>query len=287
MTHEDIQEVLRLHSLWLADDSAGKRAVLSGSDLRGSNLRRSNLSGSNLSGSNLSGSNLSDSDLGDSDLGRSDLRRSNLSGSNLSDSDLSDSDLSDSNLRGSNLRGSNLRRSNLRRSNLSGSNLSGSDLSGSDLSGSNLSDSDLRRSDLSGSDLRGSNLRGSDLSDSNLRGSKIDPLASARLSIVPETGQFNGWKKLRDGKVAELEIPHDAARSNATSRKCRASHARALRIIAPDGSLCDEGVSLHDGDFIYRVGETVKCHAWEPDRWVECGGGIHFYLTIEEAKAHV
>jgi hypothetical protein len=179
------------------------------------------------------------------------------------------------------------KRANLSSSVLRGCVLRGCDLSGSDLSGSNLSSSVLRGCDLSGSNLSGCVLRGCDLSGSNLSGSNVDPLASARLSIVPETGQLNGWKKLRDGKIAELEIPHDAARSNATGRKCRASHARVLRIIAPDGSLCDEGVSLHDPFFYYRVGETVTCHAWEPDRWVECGGGIHFYLTIEEAKAHV
>jgi hypothetical protein len=276
MTHEEIQEVLRLHSLWLANHPAGKRANLRGSGLRGSDLRGSDLRGSNLRDSDLRGSNLRDSDLRGSDLSGSDLRGSDLSGSDLRGSDLSGSDLSGSNLRGSDLSGSDLRGSNLRDSDLRGSDLSGSDLRGSDLRGS-----DLRGSDLSGSDLSGSDLRGSDL-----RGSKVDPLASARLSIVPETGQLNGWKKLRDGKIAELEIPHDAGRSNATGRKCRASHARVLRIVAPDGQPADEGASLHDPAFLYRVGETVKCHEWEPDRWVECGGGIHFYLTIEEAKAY-
>jgi hypothetical protein len=197
MTHEEIQEVLRLHSLWLANDPAGKRAVLSYAVLRGAVL------------------------------------------------------------------------------------------SYAVLRGAVLSYAVLRGADLRGADLSGANLRDADLSYAVLRGADLPPVDAARLSIVPETGQFNGWKKLKGEKIAELEIPHDAARSNATGRKCRASHARVLRIVAPDGLPADEGVSLHDPAFLYRVGETVKCHAWEPNRWVECGGGIHFYLTIEEAKAHV
>ena len=87
-TNEELQEILRLHKMWLNNEPGGKRA-----DLRGSNLR----------GSNLSGSNLSDSDLRDSDLRDSNLRHSNLSGSNLRGSNLSGSNLSDSNLRGAEL----------------------------------------------------------------------------------------------------------------------------------------------------------------------------------------
>jgi hypothetical protein len=30
----------------------------------------------------------------------------------------------------------------------------------------------------------------------------------------------------------------------------------------------------------------VRCDTWNEDRWTECGGGIHFYLTREEAAAH-
>ena len=37
-------------------------------------------------------------------------------------------------------------------------------------------------------------------------------------------------------------------------------------------------------DFVYRVGETVRPDAWGGDRWVECAGGIHFFLTRYEAE---
>jgi len=71
----DLKEVLRKHELWFRGEKGGKRANLSGSDLRDSDL-----SGSNLSYSNLSYSLLSGSDLSGSNLSGSDLRDSNLSG---------------------------------------------------------------------------------------------------------------------------------------------------------------------------------------------------------------
>jgi hypothetical protein len=46
------------------------------------------------------------------------------------------------------------------------------------------------------------------------------------------------------------------------------------------------GISCHDGKTEYRKGHIVRCDKWNEDRWTECGGGIHFYLTRVEAEAH-
>ena len=48
----------------------------------------------------------------------------------------------------------------------------------------------------------------------------------------------------------------------------------------------DEGISMHDRRTAYRVGETVRCDMWNPDWWIECGGGIHFFMTETEAEAY-
>ena len=42
---------------------------------------------------------------------------------------------------------------------------------------------------------------------------------------------------------------------------------------------------MHDAKTIYRTGERVTCHEWDEDWTVECTGGIHFFLTREEAQA--
>ena len=212
-----------------------------------------------------------------------------LSGSDLRDSNLSYSDLRGSDLRGSNLSGSDLRGSDLRGSNLSGSDMRGSDLSYSDLSGSNLSYSDLSYSDLSGSnlsgsnlsysDLRGSNLSGSDMRGSDLRGSKEIPVIAAAHTIIAPEGSLIGWKKCHDGVIVKLRIPEDARRSNATGRKCRAEFVDVIEVIGSD-----VGISQHDGTTKYIAGTRVRCDQWCEDRWQECAGGIHFFITREEAE---
>jgi hypothetical protein len=131
-----------------------------------------------------------------------------------------------------------------------------------------------------GADLGGAYLGSADLGGANLGGAKNAELAWAQTKITPE-GNLVGWKKCKDNVIVKLLIPQNAKRSNATGRKCRAEYAMVLRIF--NGS---EGISQWDGKTIYRKGETVRCSEWNADRWVECGGGIHFYLTREEAEAN-
>jgi uncharacterized protein YjbI with pentapeptide repeats len=95
MDAEQLKEILQQHSLWLKDPKKGKRADLSGADLRRANLIRANLSGAdlrraNLSGAYLSGADLSRADLSEADLSEADLRRVYLSGADLSEADLSE-----------------------------------------------------------------------------------------------------------------------------------------------------------------------------------------------------
>jgi Family of unknown function (DUF5758)/Pentapeptide repeats (8 copies) len=205
-------------------------------------------------------------DLREADLHGADLRGAHLCGANLHGADLCGANLRGADLCGANLRGADLRGANLR---------------GADLCGANLRGADLRGAHLCGANLRGANLRGADLHGANLRGAKHAELITAMQSIVPDCGPLFGWKKCRDNVIVKLFIPSKARRSNSTGRKCRAERVKVLEVI---GEKC--GISLHDVKVIYRPGEWVHCHKWEENRWVECGGGIHFYITRLEAEAH-
>ena len=77
----------------------------------------------------------------------------------------------------------------------------------------------------------------------------------------------------------ELLIPKTAKRSSATSRKCRAEFVKVLKVFG-----ADEGVSQHDESVKYKVGDVVGCHKWDKNRWNECSGGIHFFITRAEAE---
>ena len=218
------------------------------------------------------------------DLSGANLSWADLSGANLSRADLSGANLSRANLSGANLYGANLSWANLSGANLSGANLYGANLYGANLSWADLSGANLSWANLYGANLSGANLYGANLSWANLSGAQNAQLAIARTRILPE-GSIIGWKKCADGQLVKLRIPENAARSHAWGRKCRAEFAEVLEIW--DGKTrVKTAKSMHDSDFEYKVGAIVRPDNWGADYTQECAGGIHFYITREEAEAH-
>ena len=204
------------------------------------------------------------------------LSCADLSGAYLSRANLSGANLSCANLSGANLSGAYLRGAYLSGAYLSCANLSRADLSGAYLSGANLSCANLSRADLSGANLSCANLSGADLS-----GAVDAEYALAQHSILPETGPIWGWKKCRNNVLVKLVVGDTAKRSHATGRKCRAEHVKVLEVIG-----AKIGISTYDINTQYRVGQIVRCDKWNEDRWTECGGGIHFFLTRIEAERY-
>jgi hypothetical protein len=189
---------------------------------------------------------------------------------------------SGANLQGMNLQGANLRDANLRDANLQGANLQGANLQGANLYGANLQGANLYGANLYGANLYGANLYDANLHDANLRDAKnISARLNAESMIVPESGAFEGWKKCDHNVLVRVLIPAKAKRSNATGRKCRAEYVKVLEVIG-----ATEGVSTYDNKTIYKKGKTVKATNWDEDRWVECGGGIHFFITRKEAELY-
>jgi len=196
-----------------------------------------------------------------------------VSHANLNHANLSHADLRDADLRSANLRDADLSHANLSYANLSGANLRDANLRDANLSSANLRDANLRDADLSGANL----------SDADLSGAEnIPEYVTAITSIVPD-GDLVVYKQLAKDSIATLKIPKEARRSNATGRKCRAEYAEVLAIESSSGESLAEGQSRYNSEFVYRVGETVHPHEWCEDRWQECAGGIHFYLTRYEA----
>ena len=184
-------------------------------------------------------------------------------------------------------------RADLFGSDLRGANLSGADLRGADLRGANLCGANLSCADLRGADLRGADLFGADLSGANLRGANLSRASMDQMIWdihtafyplqCPDSGSYIGYKKA-SGLVVELEIPADARRSSATSRKCRASKAKVLSITDINGNPAGGQVkSNYDPNFVYAIGETVEVTDFDDNRWNECSTGIHHFITRAEA----
>ena len=127
---------------------------------------------------------------------------------------------------------------------------------------------------LSAAIKSGANLYGADLS-----GAEDAELVFARTSIVPDHGPLFVWKKCQNNVLVRLFIPSKARRSNASGRKCRAERAKVLEVIGSE-----IGVSKHNASFIYKTGQWVRADKWNENRWEECSGGIHFFLTRIEAE---
>ncbi len=189
------------------------------------------------------------------------------------------------------LDGADLIGADLRGADLSGADLHGADLIGADLHGADLNEADLRGAslrgaDLSGADLRGANLRGADLSGADLCEVRINERTVFYALQCPEKGAYMAFKKAGD-YIVELEIPEDALRSSATTRKCRASKAKVISITSVDGEKSVEGIaSDYDSEFIYRIGEITEVPDFDTDRWNECAAGIHHFITRAEAEQY-
>ena len=196
-------------------------------------------------------------------------------GADLIGADLGGADLGGADLIGADLGGAYLGGANLGGANFIGANLRGANLRGADLIGANLGGAYL-----DGANLRGANLGGANLIGADLGGEKGAELAIAQTRILPE-GALIGWKKCQQGVIVKLRIPEDAKRSHAFGRKCRAEYADVLEVIG-----AEVGISQHNGKTEYRAGERVTCDVWSDDWQQECAGGIHFYITREEAEAH-
>jgi hypothetical protein len=123
MKQKELDEILRLHKLWLAGEYDGAPANLIDADLSGADLADADLANADLTGADLSGATLKGADLEGADL-----KGAGLKGAILQDANLSMADLSWARLHGVNLRGANL----------SWAILAGANIEGADLEGANI-----------------------------------------------------------------------------------------------------------------------------------------------------
>ena len=246
-------------AIYINDNPDG--AELEGADLAGADLAGAYLIGANLRGANLKGTNLEGANLKGANLRGAKLEGANLKGANLSYSIIVCANLIEANLEGADLHQSSLR---------------GADISMANLYRTNLADADLADADLTEADLTGAHLTAA-----HLNGAKNIPFIPLS---CPSEGAFIGWKKVNNEYLVKLQIPEDARRCSATSRKCRCDKALVLDITSLDGEdHYDEVTNTNYNKTIYKVGEFVYPDSFDENRWRECSTGIHFFINKEEA----
>jgi hypothetical protein len=161
--------------------------------------------------------------------------------------------------------------------------LTSADLTGAYLSGADLSGADLSRAYLYGADLTHANLTDAILTDvcleyANLTDTILDEKEQCRKGVVL-TESMIGYKKSNEGKIITLKIPIGAKVFSINNNKRRTNKAK---VIDMQGEA--ELGSIRDNSFKYHVGDEIDIIDFDERYNVECGSGIHFFLTREEAE---
>ena len=251
-------------------------------DFRGADLNYVSLKYAYLKYANLEGANLLFADLNGADLRGANLKDANLKGAYLMGANLSGADFNKADLSSANLNYADLRYASLRGANLNGANIKYTNIHDANLSGADLKRANLRYSDFRDSDLNSANLKGADLYGAVLRFAKNIPDDFMPLAC-PAKGSFIAWKKV-DDKLVKLEIPEEAKRSSATTKKCRCNKAKVLAITDfYETESFDKVINNNYASLAYRVGEMVYPDSFDEYRWNECSHGIHFFMDKEDA----
>lgn len=300
ITRKEFKRTVTMHKKWLRGN-CGRRAnffgdrfepyiSMNGIDLTLSDFRNADLSGLDLSWANLSRADLTNANLTGANLfcagleyirfANAELTNANLGSSSMFNSNLTFAHLIGAYLRGANMNHSMMHGANLRNADLAYANLRYSDLTNADLREADLRYADLSHANLLGADLRGANLEGVDLSRSDIRGCRLDETETARMGTVLES-PITGYKKSKEGRIVTLEIPEGAIVFSINNGKCRTNVAK---VIDTEGEA--ELTSSYDEKFKYRVGEELRAKDFCMAYNIECGQGIHFFRTRDEAVCY-
>ena len=205
----------------------------------------------------------------------------------LENMDLENFNLSDMDFSHSNFINVNLLNVNFCSSQLVNVLLDDCDLQNANLKNTNLERSSLRRANLTKADISGTRLYAAVLENAILDDIIFDDNTKNFRIHCPEKGAFIAYKKGLNNLIVKLLIPSDARRVSSTMNCCRCDKAKVLEIKNFEGTkFFDEAWSTVAEGFCYKLGEWVYAENFNEDRWYDSTGGIHFWMTEEEAKAY-
>ena len=152
---------------------------------------------------------------------------------------------------------------------------------------SNLKKASMRRANLQYANIKGAKLYAAVLEGANLKNIIFDNKTEYFKLYCPEQGAFIAYKKGLNNRIIKLLIPSDSKRVSSTRNCCRCDKAKVLEIKNFEGTIFyDEAWSTVAEDFCYKLGEWVYAGNFNEDRWYDSTGGIHFWMTEEEAKKY-
>lgn len=288
---------------------------LSGADLSNSDLSFANLEGANLEGANFTGATLCKTNLSNVRAAYAIFKSARLQYciaiiSDMDESDFSNAVLSHSLLNGtsfikSNFTGTACYRSSFVGCNFGRANMTLAKMCGTNLTAANFTEAVLKDTDFELSDLYDATFyhnlsmeyRFGKILDKPITGyKKVNKDASVKINAEIKRFTFPA--------LVTLEIPKGSIVFSINGNKCRTNKAKVVDIeymvdtdeylhnVIPENE--EEYVmvseinekparSIHDHNFLYVKGQEIEVNNFDLQYNVECGSGIHFFLTKEEA----
>ena len=163
--------------------------------------------------------------------------------------------------------------------------LTNADLSNANLFNTILYNADLRYANLYNADLTNADLTKADLRYANLYNADLDEKEKLRKGVIIDK-PVRVFKKCIKNNIVELELLKGSIVFSINNKKCRTNKAKVISI----NGVCEKGLkccSLCNDKFIYEVDKTVEVKDFDLMYNVECGSGIHFFWTKEEAEDYV
>ena len=124
------------------------------------------------------------------------------------------------------------------------------------------------------------------LYNANLDNANLDENEQIRKGYILKD-DFIAYKKCRENLIVKLCIPKGSIVFSINNGKCRTNRAKVLDIT--NISLkkhFKEAISMWSDKFVYKVGDELEIDDFNLMYNVECGSGIHFFRTLEEAKQY-
>ena len=218
----------------------------------------------------------------------------NLTGANFEGADLEGACFIDAILVSTNFEGASLKNTDFSCANAWDANFNNTNCKDALFLSANLTEASFEGADLDGASFVQANLTEANLQDTNIITAEFDNTVGI-YPVCPDTGSFTGWTIGEDEEgneyLVEILLPWSALRNSGTTRRCRAN-GMYINDITPIGESleddeCPDSVNLKNRDFKLSLGETSTDENFEVDRFKVSSTDLYFWISKEEALAHV
>ena len=214
----------------------------------------------------------------------------NLSGANFEGADLEGACFIDAILVSTNFEGASLKNTDFSCANAWDANFNNTNCKDALFLSANLTEASFEGADLDGASFVQANLTEANLQDTNIITAEFDNTIGI-YPVCPTEGSFTGWTLAEDRNgnecLVEVFIPAWADGNSGTTRRCRAEalHIESIERLKDNCILVE--ATLKFRDYILTEKEYVYDEDFEADRFKTSSTDLYFWISKEEALAHV